>query len=402
MEYFKIDDLKPHPRNNDFFDDMSGGKWKEFLESIKSRGVIEPIVITPDKMIVSGHQRVRACKELGINEVACDVHIYNNEDEILQDLLETNIRQRGDVGGSAKKVGLRIKELERIYGVRDGSNNPHGINVGEKNSFTQSDIAQKLGIDARTLQNYKLLADMIPELEELLDTGIVTKTTALAIMRNLSEEEQLELINSLDTTKKITGREIQEYINKNKELEKEREKNESIISALNNQLDELDSQVSSLTKELEERPTVQVKVIPKDYNDLKIKAEHSDKYKRQSEAYKQDYHNEQLKSADNMKKVLELQNEIQELKKKMDDVQFGDVGGKSADRALPASVYFCAGAMNFIRDYGGYVWITDYIDDLPERERNNYIKAIEQIYAWAQIILSNINNKEKKYNELPE
>ena len=100
----------------------------------------------------------------------------------LQDLLETNIRQRGDVGGSAKKVGLRIRELERIYGIRDGSNNPHGINVGEKNSFTQSDIAQKLGMDVRTLQNYKMLADMIPELSDLVDTGIVTKTTALAII----------------------------------------------------------------------------------------------------------------------------------------------------------------------------------------------------------------------------
>ncbi|WP_243109957.1 tyrosine-type recombinase/integrase [Clostridium sp. E02] len=35
--------------------------------------------------------------------------------------METNIRQRGDVGGSAKKVGLRIKKLERLYGVREGS-----------------------------------------------------------------------------------------------------------------------------------------------------------------------------------------------------------------------------------------------------------------------------------------
>lgn len=104
----------------------------------------------------------------------------------LEDLLETNIWQRGDVGGSAKKVGLRIKELERIYGVRDGSNNPHGINVGEKNSFTQSDIAQKLGFDVRTLQNYKLLADMIPELSDLVDTGIVTKTTAFTIIHPIN------------------------------------------------------------------------------------------------------------------------------------------------------------------------------------------------------------------------
>lgn len=39
----------------------------------------------------------------------------------MQNLLETNIRQRGDVGGSAKKMGLRIKELERLYGVHQGN-----------------------------------------------------------------------------------------------------------------------------------------------------------------------------------------------------------------------------------------------------------------------------------------
>ena len=97
-----INQLIPHPRNTEFFDDMTGEKWKEFLESIKTRGIIEPIVITPDKTIVSGHQRIRASHELGINHIPCSIHSYNNEDEILQDLLKTNIRQRGDVGGSAK------------------------------------------------------------------------------------------------------------------------------------------------------------------------------------------------------------------------------------------------------------------------------------------------------------
>lgn len=64
MQQINVNELKPHPRNNEFFDDMSGEKWQEFLDSIKTRGVIEPIVITRDKVIVSRHQRVRACKEL--------------------------------------------------------------------------------------------------------------------------------------------------------------------------------------------------------------------------------------------------------------------------------------------------------------------------------------------------
>lgn len=56
----------------------------------------------------------------------CDVHTYNSEDEILQDLLETNIRQRGIGNPNPVKLGRCIKELERIYGVRDGSANEKG------------------------------------------------------------------------------------------------------------------------------------------------------------------------------------------------------------------------------------------------------------------------------------
>ena len=144
MQQININELKPHPRNNEFFDDMSGEKWKEFIESIKTRGVIEPIVITPDKVIVSGHQRVRACKELGIKTVMCDVHTYNSEDEILQDLLETNIRQRGDVGGSAKKVGLRIKELERIYGIKNGGSQFYGNQHGKVEKLPNNSEAPQL------------------------------------------------------------------------------------------------------------------------------------------------------------------------------------------------------------------------------------------------------------------
>lgn len=42
-----------------------------------------------------------------------------------------------------------------------------------------------MGISVDTIQNYKKLTEIISELEELLDTGIVTKTTALATLHNL-------------------------------------------------------------------------------------------------------------------------------------------------------------------------------------------------------------------------
>ncbi len=106
----------------------------------------------------------RACKELGINMVMCDIHTYNNDDEILQDLLETNIRQCGDIGGSAKKVG-----------IREGSvGNSHTNNFNGNNPKTEKELASKMGVTQQTLQNYKKITEMIPELEELVDTGIST------------------------------------------------------------------------------------------------------------------------------------------------------------------------------------------------------------------------------------
>ena len=100
---------------------------------------------------------------------------------------EKNSFTRGNVGGSSKKVGMRIKELERIYGIEHGGNRKSSSN--NCNLKTQSDLAHDMNITVQTLQNYKILADMIPELDKLEKTGIVTKSTALAIMKQLSESD---------------------------------------------------------------------------------------------------------------------------------------------------------------------------------------------------------------------
>ena len=344
MQQINVNELKPHPRNNEFFDDMTGEKWKEFLESIKIRGIIEPIVITPDKTIVSGHQRVRACKELGIPTVMCDVHAYNNEDEVLQDLLETNIRQRGNVGGSSNKVGKRIKELERIYGIEKG-NNQHS-SLPNNSVSSQAELAEQMGISVDTLQNYKLLADMIPELADLVDTGIVTKTTALAMMRNLSDKEQMELIESMDTTQKITQKEVQKYI------------------------DEI--------KYLKENPIIEK---PDDY----------DETKKQLQYYKSDYSN--LKS-DFDSKV----KEVQDLRKQMENIKSEDPASQYSKKLKDSTLLFCSKVSAFIEQVGGYVWLTDEINKIPDLEREGYIKAVHAIKSWAETMEYNINNKTKEIN----
>lgn len=245
MQEINVNELKPHPKNDYFFDDMVGQKWKEFLDSIKTSGVIEPIVVTQNKTIVSGHQRVRACKELRIENIMADIRIYDNEDKILKDLIETNLRQRGDISSSSLKMGRIICELERIYNVKKG-NNQHVNNV---QNLTQSDIADKIGIDERSYANYKKLTTLIPELQEMVDSGNLTTSVASRIIARLSPIDQQKLILTYgkDEIEKATQKQTQEMVD---EMTRIKNVNAGLQLKVNNKESEIDNAVTNATDKL--------------------------------------------------------------------------------------------------------------------------------------------------------
>ena len=224
----KISELKPHPQNNFYFDDMEGDAWDSLLQSISTSNVTNAITITQNKVIISGHQRIRACKVLGIEEVSYKMIEYENENQEIKDLIESNLRQRVLGNTNPVKLGRCFSFLNEYYGFHQGNGSNQHEQKEKLFTFANSDIpsnqtelAESYGITKQTMNNYMRMASMIPELEDLVDTGIVTKDTALAIIRNLSSDEQHDLISSLDITKKITKKEAKEYIKTIKELKAE-------------------------------------------------------------------------------------------------------------------------------------------------------------------------------------
>lgn len=249
MQMIEVSKLKPHPRNNEFFDDITGDKWKDFVQSIVRRGVVETVVVTQDLMIVSGHQRVKACKEIGILEVPCRITHYpeyndtldiSQEDMILEDLISTNILQRGIGNANPMKMTRCIIELERIYGIRQGSANEKGDNkIGDQNNLgdqkTQKDLAKQLNITDEQLRNYKKLTTLIPELQTMVEHNDLKATTAYKIYAKLSPEEQEELLEKIgiEKLKKLTQKQAVEEVDKLKEeKEKLEEENENIKQLL--------------------------------------------------------------------------------------------------------------------------------------------------------------------------
>lgn len=84
----------------------------------------------------------------------------------------------GNIGGSTIKLGRRIKELERIYGVREGRPEKTSSNG---TSLTQQELANQLGIDINTLKRAKTLTNLSPEIQELVENGSVSACTFILV-----------------------------------------------------------------------------------------------------------------------------------------------------------------------------------------------------------------------------
>ena len=109
--------LKPHPRNQEFFDDIDGEKWEEFKENIKANGLHVPILVTTDGVIVSGHQRVRACMELEMYSVPVNIKYFDSEDAVVilidfeVPLLHIDVRGTAALGHIDHRIQLLQHDL---------------------------------------------------------------------------------------------------------------------------------------------------------------------------------------------------------------------------------------------------------------------------------------------------
>ena len=344
MQMMKVCELVPHPRNNEFFDDLTGERWAEFLESVKTSGVIEPVVVTEDKVIISGHQRVRACKELGIEEIPVEVKLYEGDDKkVVKDLIETNVRQRGTIGGSDQQIVARVEALKEWYDIGKGKlgnvNRTNGtISSGEDMCIPDKDmrITDLLGMLGLTERQYKTAQKIatcaIPEVQQLIENGTVSRRTVADLIAKLSPEDQRKLLDKLPDDVKFTAKSIEKKI---EEIRAEGTKN---ANAVQQQKDKLEAQIDSLRRECNELRAGNLPVTEDTLNRLKEKddqiREYYEKYQKseegkaelrkmlkeyndEAEAYKKQLEALKAASSGNDDGVVALQCEIDELNKRL-------------------------------------------------------------------------------------
>ncbi len=77
----KLKEYENNPRIND-------AAVPKVIASIREFGFINPIAVTKDLHIISGHTRLRAAKKLGMKEVPCIIHDMTDEDAQLARIID--------------------------------------------------------------------------------------------------------------------------------------------------------------------------------------------------------------------------------------------------------------------------------------------------------------------------
>lgn len=127
------------------------------------------MVINQHGVIICGHQRVRACVELGISDVPVIVREVGSDEEHETLLIEENLRRRQLLPSESFKAVKRLYELNGLDGVKGGP---------AANRATVARLSEELGKSERTIKTMRTLADLIPPLATMLDRNEITQAVA--------------------------------------------------------------------------------------------------------------------------------------------------------------------------------------------------------------------------------
>lgn len=113
FKVFQLAELKPHPRNTIIYGGREDDEtFSELVQLIKEHGLRTKMIVNEDGVIISGHRRYNALKELGYTEIECEVRHYDNEMEELRDLVICNSGRRQKTRVQQLREGEAIYEVE--------------------------------------------------------------------------------------------------------------------------------------------------------------------------------------------------------------------------------------------------------------------------------------------------
>lgn len=190
----QIKDFPNHPYKVKDDENMT-----ELVESVKTRGLIQPVLVRPieDGMyeMVSGHRRKRAFEIAGIEKIPARVQNLTRDEAILS-MVDSNL-QRDEILPSEKAFAfkMRLEAMKRQAGRPSKNSVPLAQNFEGKTS--REILGEQVGESQDQIRRYVRLTNLVPEMLNFVDEKKIAMRPAVEISY-LTPEEQLNLADAID------------------------------------------------------------------------------------------------------------------------------------------------------------------------------------------------------------
>lgn len=200
LSYVGPEDIIPFENNP--FEVRDDEEMKSLIDSISEYGILTPLVVSRQGrrgdviQLVSGHRRLHAAKELGLQVVPVS-YVTMTPAEIEIAVVDSNL-QREHILPSEKAKAYKLKmEAMKKQGRRtDLTSNPLGGKFNGKE--TAEIIGEEVGESQTQIRRYIRLNYLIPELLTLVDEERIAFRPAVELSY-LTEDEQRWLLETIET-----------------------------------------------------------------------------------------------------------------------------------------------------------------------------------------------------------
>lgn len=200
----KIDRNENQPRKR--FDEKA---LQELADSIKSYGIIQPLVLTKrgDRyLIVAGERRFRAAKIAGLKEVPAIIKDMNDQ-EVREVALIENLQREN------------LNAIENARAMQE---------LITKYNMTQEQVAEKIGKSRSVIANTIRLLTLCPEVVKLVEDEKLSSGHARVLV--IVENPELQLrIAEMTIKAKLSVRELEKYVKEIQNPKKVHEKKEQSL-----------------------------------------------------------------------------------------------------------------------------------------------------------------------------
>jgi ParB-like partition proteins len=188
-----VDQVEPNPRQpRHDFDETA---LNELATSIKMHDIVQPITVSQAAngkyRLISGERRWRAAKLAGLKDVPAYIRQANDQ-ELLELALLENL-QREDL--NAVEIALSYKRMM------------------EELSYTQEQVAERMGKERSTVANYIRLLKLPPDIQVAVRRGEVSMGHARALINVDTVDKQLYIFNEI-RSRGLSVRQTEELVRK--------------------------------------------------------------------------------------------------------------------------------------------------------------------------------------------